>query len=35
MKSGMFEKLATPPMPLFFDAVRTIDYAIFRHEPVH
>lgn len=33
MDSGMFEKLPTPPMPHFLDAVRTIDYAIFRHEP--
>jgi hypothetical protein len=26
---GLFEELATPPMPLFLDAVRTIDYAVF------
>lgn len=30
---GHFEELATPPMPIFLDAVRTIDYAIFRHRP--
>jgi hypothetical protein len=28
---GLFEELATPPMPLFLDAVRTIDYAVFKH----
>lgn len=31
---GCFEELASPPMPLFLDAVRTIDYAVFRHRPV-
>ncbi|MEW9838041.1 class I SAM-dependent methyltransferase [Mesorhizobium marinum] len=27
---GVFEELQTPPMPFFLDAVRTIDYAVFR-----
>ncbi|MGH6760529.1 MAG: class I SAM-dependent methyltransferase [Phyllobacterium sp.] len=29
--NGHFEELTTPPMPLFLDAVRTIDYAVFRY----
>ncbi|UDL89016.1 class I SAM-dependent methyltransferase [Mesorhizobium sp. PAMC28654] len=28
--TGMFTELAVPPMPGFLDAVRTIDYAVFR-----
>lgn len=28
--TGLFEELSTPPMPAFLDAVRTIDYAVFR-----
>lgn len=28
--TGMFSELAVPPMPGFLDAVRTIDYAVFR-----
>jgi hypothetical protein len=28
---GTFEELKTPAMPHFLDAVRTIDYAVFRH----
>ncbi|MDQ6436949.1 class I SAM-dependent methyltransferase [Mesorhizobium sp. LHD-90] len=31
LTSGAFEQLATPPMPGFLDAVRTIDYAVFRY----
>lgn len=31
--AGVFEELATPPMPFFLDAVRTIDYAVFRVRP--
>jgi hypothetical protein len=28
--SGQFEEIPTPPMPLFFDAVRGVNYAAFR-----
>ena len=31
--SGMFEELAVPRMPGFLDAVRRIDYAVFRFDP--
>lgn len=31
--AGLFEELAVPKMPNFLDAVRTIDYAVFRFEP--
>jgi predicted RNA methylase len=30
---GIFEELAVPAMPHFLDAVRTIDYAVFRYQP--
>jgi hypothetical protein len=30
-QAGIFEELAVPAMPFFLDAVRTIDYAVFRH----
>lgn len=31
LASGAFEQLSTPPMPGFLDAVRKIDYAVFRY----
>ncbi len=31
--TGIFEELSVPPMPHFLDAVRTIDYAIFKYRP--
>jgi hypothetical protein len=31
--TGLFEVLAVPRMPDFLDAVRTIDYAVFRFDP--
>lgn len=31
--TGLFEELAVPRMPDFLDAVRTIDYAVFRFDP--
>lgn len=31
--AGLFEELAVPTMPNFLDAVRTIDYAVFRFDP--
>ncbi len=30
LASGLFVEVPAAPMPLFFDAVRTIDYAVFR-----
>jgi hypothetical protein len=30
LASGLFEEISTAPMPLFFDAVRTVNYAAFR-----
>jgi hypothetical protein len=30
MRTGRFEEIAAPPMPWFFDAVRGVDYAVFR-----
>jgi predicted RNA methylase len=33
LASGAFEQLPTPPMPGFLDAVRRIDYAVFRCRP--
>jgi hypothetical protein len=30
LASGLFEEIPTAPMPLFFDAVRTVNYAAFR-----
>jgi hypothetical protein len=30
---GLFEELIVPKMPNFLDAVRTIDYAVFRFDP--
>lgn len=31
--AGLFEEMAVPRMPAFLDAVRTIDYAVFRFDP--
>jgi hypothetical protein len=31
--AGLFEELTVPKMPDFLDAVRTIDYAVFRFDP--
>lgn len=31
--AGLFEELIVPKMPNFLDAVRTIDYAVFRFDP--
>ncbi|MEQ1953071.1 class I SAM-dependent methyltransferase [Mesorhizobium sp. CN2-181] len=33
LASNAFEQLPTPPMPGFLDAVRRIDYAVFRYRP--
>jgi hypothetical protein len=30
LATGLFEEVATAPMPLFLDAVRSVDYAVFR-----
>jgi len=30
LATGMFEEITAPPMPLFLDAVRTVNYAVFR-----
>jgi hypothetical protein len=30
LATGLFEEIPTAPMPLFFDAVRTVNYAAFR-----